>query len=110
MRIFEVKGALKGPGEYILGAKQTGSHACYLIWGVLGPGEQGRALEPGEGHEELLLALKGALEVSGHFEGLLQEGQALHLKGSERCWLGNPSGTEEALYVIAGGHSQGHGH
>ncbi len=109
MEVFEVRGMVGESGEYILGAGQTGSHACYLIYGVMKPGEKGRRLKPGRGHEELLIALKGDLRVTGDREGLLREGQALHLKGEETCWLDN--GTDsEALYIIAGGHSEGGHH
>ena len=108
MKIFEVHKKLDGPGEYILGSKELGSHACYLIHGALGPGEQGRVFRPGAGHEEIVLALSGDLTLAGAFDGVLRQGQALHLVGEETCTAGNPSG-REARYVIAGGHSgQGH--
>lgn len=57
MRIFELKNeALKSEnGEHILGFKETGSHACYMIYGILKPGEKGRVIKPGEGHEEIVL-------------------------------------------------------
>jgi len=108
MKIFDVYGKISGSGEHILGSKETGSHACYLIHGVMLPGEQGREFRPGAGHEELILALSGDLALSGAFNGVLPQGQAIHLAGEEKCVAGNPSGSE-VVYVIAGGHSmQGH--
>jgi hypothetical protein len=87
MKVFEVANNVEMSGEYILGAEQTGSHACYMIYGVMGAGEKGRALKAGEGHEELFLAVKGEFKVTGHHEGLIREGQAIHLRGDEACSL-----------------------
>lgn len=109
MNIFEVASKVALSGEYILGAEQTGSHACYLIYGFLKAGEQGRELKPGKGHEEIVLLLRGDLSVRGHYAGPLKEGQALHLRDDENCLLDNP-GDGEAFYVIAGGHSEGGHH
>jgi hypothetical protein len=107
MKPFDVVKRITNSGEYILGSRETGSHACYLIYGVLIPGEQGRELKPGHGHEELVLALSGDLTCAGHFSGTLKEGQALHLKGEETVVVGN-SGQAAARYVVSGGHA-GHG-
>jgi hypothetical protein len=97
-------------GEYIFGAEDTGSHACYMIYGILKPGEAKRLIRPGKGHEEMVLASKGALEVSGHVHGHLDEGSAIHIIGETSVYLEN-AGLTEAVYVIAGGHStQGHRH
>jgi len=98
-------------GEYVLGLKDLHTHACYLIYGELAPGEEGRKICPGEGHEEILMAVKGELEVSGGgFDGTLAEGEAAHFRGAEECILKNP-GTGPAAYVLAGGHSEeGHHH
>lgn len=110
MNIFEVHKKVQGSGEYILGKDATGTHACYMIYGVVAPGEQGRELRPGAGHEELVLITQGRVSLSGHFEGMLSAGQAVHLKGEETCLLAN-AGNEDAVYIIAGGHSgKGHGH
>jgi hypothetical protein len=108
MKLFEVAEKVQDSGEYILGSRETGSHACYLIYGALKPGEKGRELRPGHGHEEIVLALTGDLRLTGHFTGTLKQGQALHLTGEESVFLENTSNVQ-ALYVIAGGHS-GHGH
>jgi hypothetical protein len=93
-------------GEYILGADDTGSHACYVIYGVLKPGERKRELKPGNGHEEIVLAMSNDLQCSGHFSGTLKQGQAIHLKGDETVFVEN-RGRGNAVYVICGGHSDG---
>jgi hypothetical protein len=94
--------------EYILGSSQTGSHACYLIYGVLKPGESKRELKPGHGHEEIVLAVTGDLQCMGSFSGILKQGQALHLRGEDSVFIKN-EGFSRAVYVISGGHSD-HGH
>lgn len=107
MKFFDLKNkALKSEnGEHILGFKETGSHACYMIYGVLSPGEKNRAIKPGEGHEEIILAVKGDIEVTGHYSGTLKEGTAFHIAGEHECFLEN-KGISDAIYVIAGGHSE----
>jgi len=104
MQAFEVTEKLSGSGEYILGSRETGSHACYLIYGVLKPGEQGRELKPGSGHEEIVFALQGDLHIAGSEPRTLHQGQAMHLKGEETLSVGN-NGKTDAVYVVAGGHS-----
>jgi len=96
-------------GEVVLGHKDTGSQACYMIYGRLKPGEKGRLLKPGKGHEEIVLAVKGDMNVTGFYEGKLPEGSAFHLAGEKECYLENAGGTD-AVYVIAGGHSEGGHH
>ncbi len=108
MKIFEMSGGIKESGESILGSRETGSHACYLVYGVLKPGERGRVLKPGHGHEEIILALHGDLALTGKETGILKQGQALHLQGEESVSVEN-DGSEQAIYVISGGHSE-HGH
>ena len=95
----------KKGGEYVLGLKDLRTHACYMIYGELKPGEKGRKVCPGRGHEEILLAVNGDLEVSGEpFTGVLHEGEAIHLKEEQTCFIANPSKTR-LIYVLAGGHS-----
>lgn len=106
MKMYDLSGMISSPGEYLIGSQQTGSHACYLIYGRLAPGERGRRVMPGNGHEELVMAVRGDLGISGG--GILQEGRVLHLIGEEACEIEN-TGAQEAVYIIAGGHS-GHGH
>ena len=110
MKSYDVFGKIGESGESILGSRDTGSHACYLIYGVLKPGEKGRELKPGKGHEEIVLAIAGDLHLSGHDTGILKQGQAIHLQGEQSCLAGNP-GAINVTYVISGGHSeseQGH--
>ncbi|MFP3999648.1 MAG: hypothetical protein ACOCR8_01570 [Desulfosalsimonas sp.] len=95
-------------GEFVLGAEHTGSHACYMIYGVLQPGEKDRLVKPGKGHEEMVLAAAGGLAVTGAVTGHLGQGEAFHIAEEQTAYLENPADTE-AVYVISGGHSQ-HGH
>ncbi len=110
MKIYDVFGKTGDSGEYVLGFRDTGSHACYLIYGVLKSGEKGRELKPGTGHEEIVFVIAGDLQLSGHYTGTLKQGQAIHLQGEQSCSADN-SGTIDVRYVISGGHSEsGHGH
>lgn len=111
MKIFELKNKalLSENGEHILGSQETGSHACYMIYGILKPGEKGRVIKPGEGHEEIVLAMKGDIAVTGHCAGTLKEGSAFHIDGEDECFLEN-KGISDAVYIIAGGHSEGGHH
>lgn len=107
MKIFELKNNASNSqnGEYILGFQDTGSHACYMIYGILKPKEKGRLVKPGEGHEEIVLSVKGNLEVTGYYSGSLKEGSAFHIKGEQECFLENKNDFD-AIYIIAGGHSE----
>ena len=91
-------------GEYILGLKDTGSHACYMIYGILKPGEKGRLIKPGKGHEEIVLAMKGDLLLSGDINERLDQGSAFHIIGDTSAYLEN-TGSDEAVYIISGGHT-----
>lgn len=108
MKIFDVKNkALNAEfGEHIVGYKETGSHACYLIYGIMKPGERDRLVKPGKGHEEILLAMQGDLDITGYYTGRLNEGAAIHIIGDDECILENP-GNKDAVYIICGGHSAG---
>ncbi len=109
MKVFKVSSMIEGSGEYILGAEQTGSHACYLIYGRMVAGEKGRVLRPGGGHEEIFLAVRGDFRLSGEKELVVKEGEAVHLKGEETFHAENITDSE-AVYVMAGGHSEGGHH
>lgn len=109
MKVFDVKDKVDESGEHILGLKQTGSHACYLIYGTMKPKEKDRKLQPGAGHEELFLSTKGDFIFTGETSGTIKEGQAVHLKGEQTLWLENATDAE-AMYVVAGGHSSGGHH
>jgi len=50
----------------------------------------------------------GDLGLTGHYTGTLKQGQDMHLTGEESVFVEN-TGHSQALYVIAGGHSD-HGH
>lgn len=92
-------------GEYVLGLKDLKTHACYMIYGELKPGEESRIACPGRGHEEILLAAVGDLDVEGDsFNGTLKEGQAVHMKEEQTCKLAN-RGKSKIVYIMAGGHS-----
>jgi len=104
MKIYDVAGNAGASGEHVLGYDETGSHACYLVYGVLKAGEKGRVLKPGHGHEEIILVVKGEVTLTGQCMGTVKQGQAIHLKGDESCVAENRSDSE-AVYVIAGGHS-----
>ena len=107
MKIFEVRNSAiqSKRGEFLVGFQETGSHACYMIYGVLKPGDKARSVKPGPGHEEIVLAMKGDLEVTGFYSGGLKEGFALRLTGDQECFLENQR-ESEAVYIIAGGHSE----
>lgn len=108
MKIFDVKNkATKAEfGEHIIGYKETGSHACYLIYGIMKPGEKDRLVKPGKGHEEILLAMQGDFDIKGYYTGKLKEGEAIHICGDDECILEN-TGNQDAVYIICGGHSSG---
>ncbi|MCK7504803.1 MAG: hypothetical protein MZV70_12430 [Desulfobacterales bacterium] len=66
-------------------------------------------MKPGAGHEEIVLAVKGSLDFTGFMTGTLPEGSAVHIAGDQECFIEN-GGDAEAVYVIAGGHSEGGHH
>ncbi|RMF99582.1 MAG: hypothetical protein D6726_12760, partial [Nitrospirae bacterium] len=102
--------SILGTGEFIIGKEHTGSHACYLIYGKMAPGETGRVLKPGRGHEEIFFPISGEFRlVSKDEEMVVKVGSAVHLIGEEEFVAENISG-EEAVYVMAGGHSDGGHH
>lgn len=107
MRIFDVKNKAihSKRGEFLLGVQETNSHACYMIYGILKSKEKGRSVKPGPGHEEIVLAMEGDLEVTGFYSGDLKEGFALHLAGDQECFFEN-QGESDAVYIIAGGHTE----
>ena len=51
MKTFEVKNKAihSERGEYLLGFQETGSHACYMVYGVLKPNKKARSIKPGPG-------------------------------------------------------------
>lgn len=107
MKTFELrnKASEAGSGEHILGFEESGTHACYMIYGIIKPGQKGRLIKPGKGHEEMVLAVNGDIEVSGFFSGILKSGNAIHVTGENECFLENKS-SGEVVYIVAGGHSE----
>ena len=89
MRIFDLKNKAihSKREEFLLGVQETNSHACYMIYGILKSKEKARSVKPGPGHEEIVLAMKGDLEVTGFYSGDLKEGFALHLEGTKNVFL-----------------------
>ena len=113
LKIFDLAGrVLREGGETVLGLDDLGTHACYMLYGVLTPGEPPRSLRPGPGHEEIFVVISGAvrLEGGGLEEPLtVQAGQAFHLKGEATLQV-SAAGPLEARYVAAGGHTPGAEH
>ncbi len=109
MKAFDLeKLATAEGGEYVLGLKDLHTHACYMIYGVLQPGEGRRLVRPGEGHEEILCAVEGPIVL--HIDSgdmLLERGHAVHIKEDQSFHISNPSDRVVA-YVMAGGHSRPH--
>lgn len=104
MKIINLKDTVFRLGEYIVGAEQTYSHACYLLYGVLKPGET-RTLAPGHGHEEIFCCLEGEVEATvGDEKKVVQKGQCFHMKGEDSIGISN-RGPGVVVYVLAGGHS-----
>jgi len=100
--------AEKNKGEYVFGSEDTGSHAYYMIYGILIGGEKNRAIKPGKGHEEIFISLNGNIKVTGYYNGTLERGEVIHLEGEQTCFIENLSNSEN-VYIVSGGHS-GHGH
>jgi hypothetical protein len=98
-------------GETILGTEELETQACYLIYGILEPGQKGRAINPGTGHEEIFCLVAGMATLVGP-DGPqnLKIGEAFHLKGDVSYTLENHQ-KMPAVYIAAGGHSgEGHQH
>jgi uncharacterized cupin superfamily protein len=111
LKVFDLAGrAPREGGETVLGLKDLGTHACYMLYGIISPGEEPRTLKPGEGHEEIVLVIAGQMRVQGQEVDLvLQPGQAIYLKG-EQTLAATAAGPLEVRYVAAGGHTPGAEH
>jgi hypothetical protein len=103
MKSFDLeKLSLLCGGEYVLGAKDLHSHACYMVYGKLGAGEAQRLARPGEGYEEIICAVDGPLRLKGAGgEVALESGHAVHIVDNETVHIGNP-GRDPVRYIIAG--------
>ena len=107
MKSFDLaKLATAQGGEYVLAAKDLHSQACYLVYGLLKPGEGGRLIKPGDGYEEILCTITGSLlmELSGG-EVALERGHAVHIKPTDSFYVSNPN-NDPVVYIIAGGRSE----
>jgi uncharacterized cupin superfamily protein len=111
LKTFDVwKRAMEEGGETVLGLAELGTHACYLIFGFLEPGQTGRVLRPGEGHEEIVCLVAGEAILNGPGgQKRLRPGEAFYLVGNDTFTLAN-EGQETAVYLAAGGHSPGAHH
>ena len=111
MKLYNVSDlALNNKGEYVLGSADLHTHACYFIYGILKKGDKGRLIKPGKGHEEIVCLVSGEVKFMRDKESfILKPGQAFYLKGDETYMVEN-NGNNDAVYVIAGGHSEGHEH
>lgn len=111
MDVYDVADlAVRAGGEYVLGSRELRTHACYLVYGILRPGEKCRKLLPGKGHEEIVCIVRGNVLMRGTDGAFsMGPGQVFHLRGEETFTADN-EGKEDAVYVISGGHSEVHRH
>lgn len=109
INIFNLRAlAADAGGEYVLGLRDLGTHACYMIYGTVKPTDSPRLIKPGDGHEEIILCVSGELAVTGHITCTLKEGESFHIVGEAECFL---TASAPSVYVAAGGHSdEGHHH
>ena len=93
-------------GEYVLAAKDLHTEACYLVYGLLKPGEGDRLIKPGKGYEEILCAITGALVMKlSRGEVILEQGHAVHINSTDSFYISNRN-NNTIVYVIAGGRSE----
>ncbi len=110
MRIYPVRDPAEKQGEYVLGSAVLKTHACYLVYGILRQTDEERMVTPGKGHEEIFCLVSGEVVLRGDGESFtLKPGEAFHIRGQDALTMKN-SGTGDAVYVIAGGHSEQHKH
>ena len=97
--------------EFFYGAKiNKDIKDVYLGLGYLEPGESGRKQGPGRGHEELLYAVDGQLEVMIKKEIFtLNEGEVYFIPDGSKVKLRNIVDKREH-FMIAGGHTTPHRH
>jgi len=107
MQTFNLKTLAKNEDkkEYVLGLKDLQTHAVYMIYGVLEPGEKDRKLHPGKGHEEILCIIKGHMELSSQNKTrTISIGEAMYLKEDDIYYIENKS-DKTSHYILAGGHN-----
>jgi hypothetical protein len=104
MKLFDLcELAEASGGEYVLGMKDLHTDSCYLVYGILRPGEEGRLVRPGVGYEEILCAVDGELLLQGKQGKVpLAGSHAVHVTEHESYHLSNPT-ERPVVYVIAGG-------
>lgn len=110
-KVFDMAGlAPRKGGEAVLGLKDLDTHACYVLYGLLGPDDAPRPLRPGPGHEEIFVVISGAMKIQNQNEThTIQAGQAFYLK-DEQPFQATAAGALETRYVAAGGHTPGQEH
>ena len=111
MKTYNVaEAAFKNNGEYVLGSSELSTQVCYFVYGVLKQSEGQRLVKPGKGHEEIVCLIQGEVSLSGDKGSFcLKSGEAFHLAGDETFLMSN-NRSEDAVYVISGGHSETHSH
>ncbi len=91
-------------GEYFLGCGDLSASPAYIRYGRLRPRENGRAVAPPDGSEEIIYIIKGAVTArrgKGSFS--LSSGEAFFLN----CpFILDNGSDEEAIYIIAGGNGR----
>ena len=103
LKLVDLKDNLFREGEYLVGFEQTGTHACYFLYGFLKPGEE-RDISPGNGHVEIVCLLEGEIELVTDNEKLnLTKGKGFVIEGEEKVKVKN-IGDKVAVYVVSGGH------
>jgi redox-sensitive bicupin YhaK (pirin superfamily) len=107
MKIYRLPQLIEGSpdSQYRLDFEDLQTHAVYLLYGRLRPGETGRRLCPPEGHEEIICVVKGHLMVKrGSYKSLVGEGEAFHLNSDDTLVVDNPKDAE-TIYIAAGGRT-----
>lgn len=103
MKLISLKGNLFRDGEYLVGFEQTGTHACYFLYGFLKPEEE-REISPGRGHIEIVCLLEGEVKlITDGNEIVLKKGRGFVIEGEEKVKAKNIS-NKIAVYVVSGGH------
>src|SRR5512143_1291048 len=105
MKTFRINDHLQEDfGEYVLGPHELGNEIGYMAMGEMKPGEK-RLLNPGRGHEEILLVVHGDAAV-GEKGAPLGMGQAIFIPSGGKASI--TAGTKGCTYVSAGAHVEEH--
>lgn len=104
MKLINLKENLFREGEYLVGFEQTGTHACYFLYGFLKPEEE-REISPGKGHIEIVCLLEGEVELIKGSEVIkITKGSGFVVEEEEKVRLKN-IGDKVAVYAVSGGHT-----